>query len=387
MKTLKNIDLRGKRILIRLDLNSSIIDKKVQDSLRFKRHSKTLKKLSKKQAKIVILAHQGKRTKPNYLDSLDQHSKILSKHLNKKVIYVNDLFGKKAIQKIKNLQNGQILLLKNTRSYENETKNLTPKKHSESEFVKTLSPFFDLFIQDAFSVCHRNHASIVGFPYRLPSYPGDVLNSELKAINKIDKEIKKPFTLILGGKKVKDYLDIIRRYSKQKKADYILTTGVPSLIACKLKGIKLGKEDELLKEQKTLMKKLAPYKSKLITPTDFAYESNKKRKEIKTKDLPINKPLLDIGSETIKEYSKIIKKSKTIFIKGTAGFYEKKGFEKGTKMLFKQIRKSSGFSLSGGGDTLTALKKTKGIDHISLSGGALLKYLANKKLPGLKVLK
>jgi phosphoglycerate kinase len=391
MKTLDDFKLKGKRVLIRLDLNSSIINNKVELSMRFKEHAKTIQELVKKGAKIVILAHQGKKGESEYLESLEQHAKILSKLIKKKIIYVNDLFGSEAINAINSLKDSQVLMLKNTRSLDDETKKLTPEEHSKTEFVQKLKPYFDLFVQDALSVCHRGHASVVGFAYVLPSCVGRVLQKELENIEKVNKKLKRPFTLILGGVKIEDYYGIMNRYIGGREVDYILTTGAVCLIGALAKGVKLGKEEEFL-EKKDLIKevpKLRAYLDKIEIPIDFAIDINGKRKEISIKDLPSNYPILDIGTKTIKEYGKIIKKSKTIFIKGSAGNYEKSGFEKGTKILLQEIGKSKAFSLVGGGDTTTAIEKykIKNLKNISLSGGALLEYLAGKNLPGLEVLK
>jgi len=391
MKTLDDFKLKGKRVLIRLDLNSSIINNKVELSMRFKEHAKTIIELVKKQAKIIILAHQGKKGEKEYLDSLEQHSQVLSKLIKKDIIYVNDLFGNEAINAIKNLKDSQVLMLKNTRSLDDETKNLTPEEHSKTEFIQKLSPYFDLFIQDALSVCHRSHASVVGFAYILPSCSGRVLEKELKNLEKVSNKIQRPFTLILGGLKLDDYYGILDRYTGNKEVDYILTTGAVCLIGTLAKGIKLGKEEEFL-EKKDLIKqvpKLRAYLDKIELPVDFAIDINGKRKDISIKKLPSDYLILDIGIKTLKQYIKIIKKSKTIFIKGSSGNYEKPGFEKGTKVLLEEISKNKGFSLVGGGDTTTAIQKykIKNLKNISLSGGALLEYLAGKPLPGIEVLK
>jgi phosphoglycerate kinase len=372
MKTLDDFKLKGKRVLIRLDLNSSIINNKVELSMRFKEHAKTIIELVKKQAKIVILAHQGKKGEKEYLESLEQHSKILSKLIKKDIIYVDDLFGNKAINAIKNLKDSQILMLKNTRSWDDETKNLTSEEHSKSEFIQRLSPYFNLFIQDALSVCHRSHASVVGFAYVLPSCVGRVLQKELENLEKINQKLQRPFTLILGGVKIEDYFGIMDKYIGNRQVDNILTTGAVCLIGAIAKGIRLGKEEEFL-EKKDLMKqvpKLRAYLDKIELPVDFAIDVNNKRKEILVKDLPSDYSILDIGAKTIKEYVKIIKKSKTIFIKGSSGNYEKPGFEKGTKVLLEEIGKSKAFSLVGGGDTTTAIEKykIKNLKNISLSG-------------------
>jgi len=381
--------LKNKRILIRVDLNASIINGHVQNSLRFKEHAKTIKELSSKGAKIVVLAHQGKRGGKDYLESLEQHAKILSRLMGKKVKYVNDLFGKKAVESIEVMKDGEIVLLKNVRSFNGEVEDVSALKHSQGEFVKSLNGYFDLFVQDALSVCHRNHASVVGFANVLPSCAGRVLEKELNFISKIDKKIKKPFVLILGGKKTEDYMAVMKKYVNSGKVDYILTAGFLSFLGCISKGVNFGFKNKALGGELKLIPKLKKFESKFILPVDFAIDVKGRRKELMVSDFPSKYDVLDIGGKTIKQYAKIIKNAKTIFVKGSIGNYEKKGFEEGTKMILKEVGKSKGFSLVGGGDTLTAIEKykIKGIGHISLSGGGLLKYLSGEKLPGLEVLK
>ena len=389
MKTLDDFYLKEKRVLVRVDLNASIINGRVQSSLRFKEHAKTIKELSRKGVKVVILAHQGKKGKKDYLESLKQHSEILSRLMDKKVKYVDDLFGKVAIKSIQEMKRGDIILLKNVRSWNGETENLSSVKHSKSRFVQNLKNYFDLFVQDALSVCHRSHASIVGFAKVLPCCAGRVLENELREIKKIKIKIKKPFILILGGRKTEDYIELIKKYVNERKVDSILTTGFLSFLGCISKGVNFGLKNKILSEELKLISKLKKFQNKFVYPVDFAVDVSGKRKELKIEEFPSEYDILDIGSETIKEYAKIIKNAKTIFVKGSPGNYEKKNFEKGTKMILQEVGKSKGFSLVGGGDTLTAVDKykIKGINHISLSGGALLKYLGGEKLPGLEVLK
>ena len=391
MKTLKKAKFWGKRVLLRVDLNSSIINGKIQNSPRFKEHAKTIKEISDKGAAIVLLTWQGRKGKPGYKENLSEHAKILSKQVNKEVKYVNDLFGKKAIEKIINLKSGEILLLKNVRSINSESKEMSPKQHSQTTFVKRLSPLFDFYIQDALSVCHRSHSSVVGFPHILPSYIGKVLEKELKYAKKINTKIKKPLTLILGGTKTEDYFDLIQKYTQKKKAKNILTAGLICLIAHSAKGTKLGTQDKILKNKgySDEIKKIKKFLPHLTLPTDFAIESKGKRKEISLINLPVNSKILDLGKESLETYTKVIKKSKTIFIKGSIGNYEKRGFEKGTKKILEEIGKSKAFSIAGGGDTTTAIQKykIKGINHTSLSGGALLEFLSGKELPGLEILR
>ena len=388
MKTLDDFKLKGKRVLIRIDLNASIINEKVQNSLRFKEHAKTIKGLSGKGGRIVVLGHQGKKGSKDYLENLEQHAKILSRLIGKKVKYVDDLFGKQAVGDIEGMKDCEIILLKNVRSFRGEVENISALKHSQGKFVKSLKRYFDLFVQDALSICHRNHASVVGFAKVLPSCGGRVLEKELEGIGKVEGKIKKPFVLVLGGRKTEDYLEVIKKYVKEGKVDYILTTGFLSFLGHISKGVDFGFKNKALGNELKLISKLRKFESKFVLPVDFAVDVKGGRKELKIEEFPSKYDVLDIGSESIRQYAKIIKNAKTIFVKGSAGNYEKRGFEKGTKMILKEVGKSKGFSLVGGGDTLTGVEKykIKGINHVSLSGGALLKYLGGEKLPGLEVL-
>lgn len=391
MKTLDDVNLKGKKVLIRVDLNASIIDGKVQKGPRFRRHSATIKELIRKGAKVVVLAHQKRRDNPEYRESLEEHAQILSEFIGKKVHYIHDLFGREAIEAIKNMKSREIILLKNTRSYREETEKKTPRQHSKSEFVRKIAPLCDIFVQDALSVCHRNHASVVGFPEVMPCYVGRVLEKELASIEKANKKLERPLTLILGGAKIGDYFSLIKRYIDEDKVDYILTTGVLCLVAMAVKGVNMGKQNKILKEQGLLKnaKEIEKYLYKFSFPKDFAVEFKGKRQEIYVEDLPTNYQLLDIGQETIKKYKEIINKSKTIFVKGSAGNYEREGFDLGTKSILREVGKSKAFSIAGGGETTTAVERYKisGMSHISLSGGALLKALSGESLPGVEILK
>jgi len=391
MKTLADVKLKGKKVLIRVDLNASIIDGKVQKGPRFRRHAATIKEISQKGAKVVVLAHQKRRENPEYMESLEKHAQILADLMGKKVHYVDDLFGKEAIEAIKNMKPKEIILLKNTRSYKEETIKKSPHRHSKCEFVKKLAPLFDIFVQDALSICHRSHASVVGFPEVLPSYVGRVLEKELASIAKANKNLERPLTLILGGAKIGDYFGLIKRYIEEEKVDYILTTGVLSLVAMAVKGVNMGKQNKILQDQGLLKnaKEIEQYLYKFSFPNDFAVEFKGKREEIAIEDLPTDYPLLDIGQATIEKYKKIIEKSKRIFVKGSAGNYERKGFDSGTKQILAEVGKSKAFSIVGGGETTTAVERYKitGINHISLSGGALLQALSGEKLPGIEILK
>ena len=399
--TLDDFDFKNKTVLVRVDINIpyDAKKKKVEMSDRIVEAGKTIKELSNKKAKVVILAHQGRKGHDDFIP-LKQHARLLTKVTKKKVQYVDDIVGKKAVTKIKSLKPGEIILLDNVRFLKDEAINKSPREHAKSKLVKTLSPLADVFVNDAFSVSHRSHASVVGFAKVLPVIAGRTMEKELTALKKTITKMKisKHDTFVLGGAKPEDPLDIMEHMLNEKTLEKVLTGGIVGQLFLMIKGYKLGKPTEdfmekkgyldYLKQAKRILRK---YKDSIETPIDLAIEVNGKRKEISIGELPTEYQILDMGKKTVEEYSKIIRHSKTIVFKGPMGVYEKDKFGVGTKLILRTIINSEGFSLVGGGHTLSAIKKfrisKKRFSHVSLAGGALITYLSGKKLPGVEILK
>ncbi len=386
--TLDKIDnLKDKIVLLRADLNSDIVEGKVKESQRIKASAETIKQLKKKKAKIVIIAHQGKKGKRDF-SSLKEHAKFLNKYT--KVEFVPDIKGKKAESQIKKLKNGQAILLENIRYEDDELK---PEKGKKNKLYR-LAILSDIYVNDAFSVCHRKHSSIVLLPRYLPCYAGRLLEKEISALENVD--IKNAL-FILGGSKPEDNLKLIKTNQKNK----IITCGIFGQLCNIVRGYNLGKNNEnenkrFIKNYENVMRKLKRKlkkinKKRLKTPEDFAVKIKEKRQELKIEEFPTDHIIYDIGEKTIKKYKQEIKKAKSIYMKGPAGFCGYKDFCKGTKEILKTIAKSKGFSLIGGGHLSDAIKKSgiskNKFNHISLSGGALLRYLAGEKLPGIEILK
>ncbi len=373
MKTIDDFNFKNKKVLLRVDLNSDVVNKKVLLNERIIDHAKTINELKNKKAIIVILAHQGRPGSSDFT-SLKQHTKLLNKYTEVK--FINSIIDKKAINKIKSLKPGEALLLENIRFLKEE---FAPS--ISNKLVKTLSPLFDIYINDAFSVCHRAQTSIVSFPKILPHCIGRVMEKELHAIKKITS---KNTLYILGGAKPEENILLM---DKKK----IITCGLFGQLCLISKGFNFGAQNKFLKDKVFILKDLKKKLKSQKRPIDFAIEINKKRKELKLKDFPSNYLIYDIGKETIKEYISEIKEAEAIFMKGTAGDCSKKQFCKGTYEILKAIEKSKAFSLIGGGHLSEAVRESninkEKISYISLSGGALIEYIAGKKLPGLKVLK
>jgi phosphoglycerate kinase len=373
-RTLDDFKLKGKNVLLRIDINSEIVKGKPVMSERISQSAKTIIELKRKKAKVVILAHQG-RPEDKDFTSLKAHAKLLNKFV--KVNYVSDILGKKALKAIQNLKDGQAILLENIRSIPEE---LTPKE--PNPIIQTLAPFFDIYVNDAFSVSHRDQTSITGFPKVLESAVGRLMQHELESIEKLNVQNA---LFILGGEKEED-IKIIQNCQGK-----IITCGIFGQLCAIAKGMNFGAQNKFLKEKiEKIVPKLQPLANRITTPRDFAVKAKGQRKELKAEEFPSNYEIFDIGEETINYYVKEIKKAKTILMKGTAGYCEEKQFCKGTRALYKAIANSKAFKVLGGGHASTALKQFKipksKFNYISLSGGAFVSYLAGEKLPGLEVL-
>jgi len=396
--TLDDIEVKGKVVLVRVDFNSPVDPKslKVLDDTRIRAHGETtIKELVGKGAKVVILAHQGRPGDPDFI-SMQQHSELLAKVIGKPVKYVDDLYGDAAKAAIKALKSGEVIVLKNTRTFAEEQKGKAPEEHAKSEFIKSLAPCVDIFVNDAFSAAHRAHASVVGFTAVLPTVAGMIMERELSALNKVLESPKKPCVFFLGGAKADDSLEISKYVLKNNIADYVLTAGITGNLFMLANGVELGKANMAVLEKQDALKLvpgikelLATYPGKVKMPTDVAVEEKGKRVEIPVKSLPIEYPIYDIGKQTIKEYCKILAGAKNIVISGPPGVYENKEFLEGTKKVLGAIADSGAFSLAGGGHTIAAIQElglSSKMGYISTAGGALIEYLMGKKLPAVVAL-
>jgi phosphoglycerate kinase len=396
MKTLDEAELKGKTVLLRVDINVPYDPeaKRIADSPRLREHAKTIKELAERGAKVVILAHQGRRGEQDFVP-LEQHASLLSKHVGREIKYINETIGERAKQTIRNLKEGEILLLENVRFLDEETLNISSEEHSKGKLVRELVPLADLFVNDAFSAAHRSHASLVGFAKVLPAFAGRVMEREILALEKVSKA---KALLALGGAKVDDCLAIMEHFFKQERVELVLTSGVLCELCLIAKGYELGDPTLEFLQKKGFLgliprveKVLEEQEDKIRIPLDVAIEIEGERVEIDVDHLPVNYQILDIGKRTAESYAKPIAKAKVIVMKGPAGVYEKKGFELGTKLLLEAIASAKGYSLIGGGDTLLALEKVgierKNFSHVSLGGGALITYLAGKLMPAIEVLK
>ncbi|MEN2974975.1 MAG: phosphoglycerate kinase [Candidatus Caldarchaeales archaeon] len=402
-RTLDDVDVSGKTLIVRVDLNSPIDPEtgKIRDNERLRAHAETIRELSEKNSRVVLLAHQGRKGDPDFL-LLKDHAELLSKHVGKPIRYVPDIIGEDAVKAVKSLKNGEILLLENVRMLDEETVETSPEQHSRGKLVSTLAPLADLFVLDAFSVAHRPHASVVGFSPILPSVAGRIMERELRAITTVLEEDRRVM-LVMGGNKPEECIKVIDAVISKniENLKHILSGGVLGQLFLMAEGRKLGEPSESYIKKKKFdgyIKHLVEIKEKvgdkLRTPIDLAYEEDGRRVEIDLEKLPAPGTIYDIGEKTAKGYAEIILNSSredAIIVKGPLGAYEREEFRKGTRIVYEALSRCKAFTLIGGGDSSTAIElvglSPKDFSYVSLGGGALITYISERTLPGVEILK
>ncbi len=386
----QNLILKGKKVLLRVDLNVPMKSGIITETSRIEKILPTIKLLIEKEAKIIILSHIG-RPKGKIVEgmSLEPISKKISEFLNKEVLFDKNQINENTISKINKISNGSIMMLENIRFNEGEEIN-------DKEFSKKIASLGDIYINDAFSCSHRAHASIEGITKHISSYFGLQITEEINALKKITSEIKKPITLIIGGSKISTKIKIIKNLIK--KFDDIIIVGGMANTMLKHTGSKIGKSiyehdcENLIKE---ILEKSKAYNCQINCPIDVIVSKNLhgtgKNKEIR--EIENDEMILDIGPKTILSIKKIINNSNTVLWNGPAGYFENSNFANGTKEIIKIITektlKDKIFSVAGGGETVAAINKFNKFDSftfVSTAGGAFLEFLEGKKLPGISAI-
>ena len=419
---LEDFAVAGKTVLLRVDINSRVDDGKLRMTEKIEKHAKTMRELSERGAKTVVLSHQGRVGDARFMP-LEQHAALLNEFV--RVNYVDDIIGPAAREAIRGMWEGEVLLLDNVRLLAEETLNRSAEEHARSIFVRKLAPLCDLYINDAFETSHRSHASLVGFPYVLPAGIGLVTEEELRSLARLAEFEREGFVVyVLGGSKLGDVLPFIKRLIASKSC-IILTAGrVANAFLAAKEGIHCGVEPEYVEFAAEILKMSGAEKIKI--PKDVAIERGNEREEIAVSELkaeiqgeqgkheeegaasavssassasspssssPTSNEfrIYDIGAETCDEYISLLSAADAILVKGPAGIYEKEGFAEGTARIFNAVARSNAFTVLGGGDTTSALNAVgiskNEFSYVSLAGGALLKFLLGEELPALEVLK
>ena len=383
-KTIRDFDFNNKTVIVRCDFNVPIKDNKIIDDTRIVKALKTINYLIYNNAKIILMSHLGRiKTKEDIeKNSLYPVKLKLEELLNKNIYFSSVTRGKELEDKVKSLKNKEILLMENTRFEDLEDK----KESSNNEdLAKYWASLGDIFINDAFGTIHRSHASNVGIASYLDSGIGFLVEEEIKYLETVNKA-KKPLTIIMGGAKVSDKLELI--YSLVKKADYILIGGAMSLNFLASLGYNMGKslvESDQIENCKDILKN---YKEKIILPVDFkCFKSFDDNEYIVKKiyDFDDNDIALDIDNLTVKLYKTILNKTNTCFWNGPLGVVEKDKSKEGSLKIIEYLNKLNITTILGGGDIVgfaTKENMDKNITFLSTGGGATLEYLSDKKLPG-----
>lgn len=389
LRTLKEGNFKNKKVIVRVDFNVSLKNGIVQDDTRVKSVLPTLKYLIDKGARLILISHLGRpKDRPNPELSLKPVATCLSKLLKKNIHHIHDCIGKDAFSASKKMKKGDILMLENIRFYKEE-------QTCDEQFSKKLASLGDVFVNDAFGVMHRKHASTYGIAKYLPSYAGLLVEKEIEMLSSLLKDIERPFTMIFGGAKIKDKIGVITSFLG--KTDYILVGGGIANTFLAAQGFDIGAslyEPEMIDAAQEIMLNSEKYKGEFIVPCD-ALVADEISEKADTADIPVedvigDMRILDIGKLTIEKYCNIIKKSKTVVWNGPMGLFEVKPFAKGSVAIAKAVISSKAKSYVGGGDTLDLLRgfkiNEKKITHVSTGGGAMLEFLEGKELPALTVL-
>ncbi|MCL1984197.1 MAG: phosphoglycerate kinase [Methanomassiliicoccaceae archaeon] len=396
--TLEDFNFKDRTVLLRVDINCPLNKETMEivNDSRVRRIVPTVRELMGKRAKVVILAHQSRKGKWDFIP-MEQHAKRLSRHLNHPVMFVNDIVGEKAKECINKLDAGEVLLLDNVRSLDCETAKLDMCGHADSELVNELAPLIDYYICDAFGAAHRSQCSLVGFPVRLPSASGRLMAKEIFALKAIFDEPRRPSVFVIGGAKFGDVSPMLDHVLGSNTADTVILTGLAGNAFLFARGIDIGNASmEILKEELTeeninaAREMLARYGQRILLPMDVAVERDGERTNVLIGDLPVSEAALDIGKDSIEKFKKVLLSSRTSFMSGPAGLYEKDGFGVGTKELMLAMIDSKGQSVIGGGHTVGAadlFDLTDRFSYVSTAGGALETFLLGGELPAVEALR
>ncbi|MFA5368719.1 MAG: phosphoglycerate kinase [Candidatus Paceibacterota bacterium] len=386
MKNLRDINVNGKKVLVRCDFNVPINESgNISDVFRIKKAIPTIKYLSEHGATVILISHLGDPVGIDLKCSLSSIAEKLSDLMKIKVNFLSQEIGLKTKDAINNMVNGQVVLLENLRFNKGE-------KENNPDFAKVLASLADIFVEDGFGVCHREHASVVGVAKLLPSYPGFLLEEEVKIITKAMEAPERPFVSIIGGVKISSKTKLIEKFLE--KSDNILVGGKIANSILVVRGICIkdkwtSEEDKLI----AVANRLDLTSPKLHLPIDGVMGLSDSE-EYYTRVGAVGtvrkeEDIYDIGPETIEKFKDIISEAKTIIWNGPLGFFERDEYRNGTKEIMKAIADSPAYSIIGGGETADIIHREKMEDkfnHISSGGGAMLDFISDGTLPGIAVL-
>ena len=391
VEDLKDNQLEGKRVLVRVDFNVPLNERlEITDDTRIKAALSTIKYLISNQAKVILMSHLG-RPKGEVIEKLklDPVARRLSELLGQKVKKLNDCIGEEVEKSVLKMQKGEVILLENLRFYSEEEKN-------KPEFAKSLAKSADIFVNDAFGTAHRAHASTVGVARILPSCAGFLMAKEIGVLSNLLENPERPFVVVLGGAKISGKIEIVQNLLSI--ADRILIAGGMSYTCLAALGYEVGNsllEEYDLEIVKKMLKKAEEKGNKILLPVDLVITKEVSEKTesklFEIDNIPKDGIGVDLGEKSLVKFEKEIKKAKTVFWNGPVGVFEIEKYAKGTNRIAKILANMQGEAVTiiGGGDSIAAIDKaglTEKMTHISTGGGASLEFLSGKKLPGIEVL-
>ena len=405
INTLDDFDVKGKTVLCRVDMNQPV--DREHDSLksiaRIKGCVPTVRELSDKGAKVVLMAHQGSDIEYKNFYCTRPHAKVLSELLGREVKWIDDVCGPAAREAIKSLKDGEILLLDNVR-YESEEQTLfemklklTHEQQAKTHLIEKLAPLGDLYVCDAFAAAHRDQPSLCAFEQVLPSAMGRLFEKEYCVISELMEQPEHPCVFVLGGAKISDAFLMMETVLEKGTADKVLTGGLVSNVLLAARGDEIGKGSmdvivknnvaECIESAKVLLEK---YADKIVLPVDLAYLKDGKREECDVGSVPSDICAMDLGTKTTEQYCDIIRKAATVFSNGPVGVFEDPELEKGSRMIYEAMTSEGVYAVVGGGDSVTAATKFQVSDrlgYICTGGGALIRFLTGEELPVIKALR
>jgi len=402
--TIDDFKVKGKVVLLRIDINSSLDPEtgQILDDTRIRRHSKTVEELCELEARIVILSHQSRPGKKDFVN-LENHAQRMSEIINKKVDFIPDLYGELAVSSIKAMKDGEIIMLDNVRFDKEEVslrkfngENFTPQENAK--MVEVLAPLASLFVNDAFAAAHRCQPSLVGFAKKLPAVAGRVMQRELDYLGKAIESGPSPRIALLGGSKAADSVTIANNFL-EKGIDEVLTGGVVANIFLIASGIDIGKQStefiiQSISEYKKIIEKarklINKYGKRIVIPTDVAINDNGLRRGISVKELPTDHAVYDIGLDTLVNYIEKIEKAGTIISNGPMGVFENSEFAAGTREMFNAMANCQGITVVGGGETTMAFNQmglSSKVEHLSTGGGSCISFMSGEIMPVLEAMR
>ena len=405
IKTLDDAQVGGKTVLCRVDINQPVDREKgtLKSINRIEACVPTIKELSDKGAKVVLLAHQGSDIEYKNYYTTKPHAEVLTRLLGKKVQWIDDVCGPAARAAILKLEDGEILLLDNVRFVAEEQTlfemklRLTHEQQAKTLLVDKLAPLADLYVCDAFAAAHRDQPSLCGFEQVLPSYMGRLFEKEFCTVSQVMEEPVRPCVFVLGGAKISDAFLMMKTVLERGVADRILTGGLVGNIFLTALGKEIGQGSvdfimksnygEYIEKAKELC---ARYGEKIALPVDLAWVTDGERREASLGSIPADIASVDIGGETVKMYREAILSAKTVFVNGPMGVFEQAPSEAGTKAVWQALADTEAHTVLGGGDSITATEKyglTDKMGYICTGGGALIRFLTGEELPVVKALR